>query len=53
MKILWKKDETINHMIKRSSKQAQKEYKSMHNLEDKLIYLELCKMVYAQTRNCP
>ena len=37
------RDETINHIIIKCSKLAQKEYKTRHNLERKVIHWELCK----------
>ena len=37
------RDETINHIISDCNKQAQKEYKSIRDLVEKVIYWELCK----------
>ena len=36
------RDETINHIISKCSKFAQKEYKSRHDWVDKVIHWELC-----------
>ena len=37
------RDETINHIISECIKLAQKEYKTRHDWEDKVIHWELCK----------
>ena len=37
------RDETVNHQISESRKQAQKEYKCMHDWEEKVIHWELRK----------
>ena len=37
------RDETINHIISKCSKLAQKEYKIKHNWVGKVIYWEMCK----------
>ena len=37
------RDETINHIISKCSKLAQKEYKSRHDWVDKVIHWRLCK----------
>ena len=37
------RNETINHVISDCSKLTQKEYKTMHDWVDKVIYWELCK----------
>ena len=37
------RDETINHIISKSSKSAQKEYKARHDWVEKVINWELCK----------
>ena len=37
------RDETINHIISRCSKLAQKEYKARHDWVGKAIHLEMCK----------
>ena len=37
------REETINHIISECSKLAQKEYKTRHDWEGKVIHGELCK----------
>ena len=37
------RDETINHIISKNSKLAQKEYKSRRECVGKVIHRELCK----------
>ena len=39
-----KNDETMNHIITKCSKLAQKKYKTRHEWVGKVIHLELCKM---------
>ena len=55
-------DEMVDYIIGECSKLAQTEYKSRHDLVEKVIHLELCKrlkfcqcwqMASAQTRICP
>ena len=55
-------DETINHIISKCSKLAQKEYKTWHHWVIKMIHWEMCKkfkfehtkeMVYAQPSTSP
>ena len=37
------RDETVNHIISECSKLAQKEYKTWHDWDDKVIHWEICK----------
>ena len=37
------RDETINHIISECSKLVQKEYKTRHDWEGKMIHTEMCK----------
>ena len=37
------RDETINHIVSKCSKSAQKEYKARHDWVDKGIHWEMCK----------
>ena len=39
------RDKTINHILSKCSKLAQKEYKTRHDRVGKVIYWELCKKV--------
>ena len=39
------RDETVNHIKRECGKLAQKEYKNMHNLLERVIHWELCKRV--------
>ena len=58
----WDRNETVNHMISKCTKLAQKEFKTRHDWVRKVIHWELCKrlksdhttkMVYVQTRIHP
>ena len=45
------KDETINHIINKCNKIAQKKYKNRHNCVGNLIYWELCKKFKFDPKN--
>ena len=43
MQSVWRKEETINHIISECSKLAQREYKTRHDWAKKVIHWEMCK----------
>ena len=55
-RLFGERDEMIDHIVNKYNKQAQKEYKTLHNWLGKMQKIKFWpyyQMVYAQTRTCP